>query len=241
MANGSNGKSTLQVVTPQAIEEPGVGLVPQMHAQPVASLFGDQRIFVNAPQYHWHVQGAMGVDEEARQHMIALAQRLYEFGHRTEDCEMEIWHRLGSTVELPELERQVAKSRQVMANEYDQFVQKLSDFVNQEFSQFGQRLTLLEGTSHKIQDIGTQTREVSQAMVEWVDKVEGQMMSIRSTLKKEAYLAVEYKANELKTKFLAEVDQKMTALETCLMYCMNEDCQTMAIRLQEIRNLVAAV
>ena len=48
MANRSNGESTLQVVTPQAIEEPKVGLIPQMHAQPVASLFGDRMIFVNA-------------------------------------------------------------------------------------------------------------------------------------------------------------------------------------------------
>ena len=60
---------------------------------------------------------------------------------------MEIWHRLGSTVDLPEVERQVARNQQVMANEYDQFVQKLSNFVNQEFSQFRQRLTLLAGTS----------------------------------------------------------------------------------------------
>ena len=49
---------------------------------------------------------------------------------------------------------------------------------------------MLEGTSQNIQDIGAQAREVSQAMVERVDKVEGQMMSIRSTLKKEAYVAV---------------------------------------------------
>ena len=41
MANGSNGESTLQVVTPQAIDEPQVGLVPQAHAHPVAPLFGD--------------------------------------------------------------------------------------------------------------------------------------------------------------------------------------------------------
>ena len=47
-------------------------------------------------------------------------------------------------------------------------------------------------------------------MVERVDKVEGQMMSIRSTQKMEAYLAVNYKSNELKTKILTEVDRKMT-------------------------------
>ena len=90
----------------------------------------------------------------------------------------------------------MARNQQVMANEYNQFVQKLFDFVNQEFSQFRQRLTLLEGTSRKIQGIGTQAREVSQAMVERVDKVEGQMMAIRSTLKQKAYLAVEYRAED---------------------------------------------
>ena len=41
MANGSNGESTLQVVTPQAIEEPEMGLVPQVQQQLVAPLFGD--------------------------------------------------------------------------------------------------------------------------------------------------------------------------------------------------------
>ena len=82
---------------------------------------------------------------------------------------------------------------------------------------------MLEGTSRKIQGIGTQAHEVSQAMVERVDKEEGQMMSIRSTLKKEAYVVVEYRAKELKTEILAEVDPKMTALETCLMHRMNED------------------
>ena len=60
----------------------------------------------------------------------------------------------------------MARNQHIMANESEQFVQKLSDFVNQEFSHFGQRLKLLEGTSQKIQDIGTKTREVSQAMVE---------------------------------------------------------------------------
>ena len=59
MANGSNGESTLPMVTPQIVEELEMGLVPQAQAQPVAGLFGDQRIFVNAPQYHWHVQGAV--------------------------------------------------------------------------------------------------------------------------------------------------------------------------------------
>ena len=52
MANGCNGESILPMVTPQIVEEPEMGLVLQAQAQPVAGLFGDQHIFVNAPQYH---------------------------------------------------------------------------------------------------------------------------------------------------------------------------------------------
>ena len=218
MANGSNGESTLQVVTPQAIDEPEVGLVPQMHTQPVAPFFGDRRIFVSAPQYHWHVQGAVGTDEEARQHIAAFAQRLHEFGHRTEAQEMELWHRLGHVTQLSEVEQRVANCQQEMANAFDRFTKRLSDFINREIHQFGQRFTLLEGTLQTNQDIGTQTDEVSQAMVERMDKAEGQIMTVRSTLKTEAYLAMDYKSRELKTEIMSEVNHRFTALETRLMY-----------------------
>ena len=57
------------------------------------------------------------------------------------------------------------------------------------------------------------------------------MMSIRSILKKEAYLAMTHRSDELKTEILAEVARKITALETRLMHHMNEDHQTTAIRL----------
>ena len=100
---------------------------------------------------------------------------------------------------------------------------------------------MLEGTSQTSQDIGTQAREVSQAMVERVDKVEGQIMAIRSTLKKEAYLVADYKIQELKADISNEVNQKMMALETRLVHQMNEDRQTMATRLQEINDLVVTV
>ena len=128
-----------------------------------------------------------------------------------------------------------------MADEFDRFTQRLSDFINWEIHQFGQRLTLLEGTLQTSQDIGTQAREVSQAMVERVDKVEGQIMVVRSTLKTEAYLAADYKSQELKTAIMSEVNHRLTALETPLMHQMNEDRQNMAIRLKEINDLVAAV
>ena len=104
MANGSNGESTLPMVTPQIVEEPETGLVPQAQAQSVAGLFGDQRIFMNAPQYHWQVQGVVGADDEARQHIVALAQRLHQFGHPTEERELELWHWLSHAADVPWVE-----------------------------------------------------------------------------------------------------------------------------------------
>ena len=41
MANGSNGESTLPMVTPQIMEEPETGLVLQAQVQLIAGLFGD--------------------------------------------------------------------------------------------------------------------------------------------------------------------------------------------------------
>ena len=41
LVNGSNGESTLPVVTPQVLEEPKTGLIPQAQAQPVVGLFSD--------------------------------------------------------------------------------------------------------------------------------------------------------------------------------------------------------
>ena len=57
MENGSNNNRefALRIVAPQAVEEPEMRLVPQTQTQLVVMLFGGQRIFVNASQYHWHV------------------------------------------------------------------------------------------------------------------------------------------------------------------------------------------
>ena len=66
-----------------------------------------------------HVQGTVGVDEEARQHIVALAQRLHEFNHRTKERELELWYWLGGIVELVNVEQRLANLQQLMANEYD--------------------------------------------------------------------------------------------------------------------------
>ena len=93
--SGSNGAPTIPALVPYAIVEPEASLVPQTTLQrPNENLFGDQRIFLHAPQYHWHIQGVVGVDEEARQQVVALAEQLYRLGHRTEAREMELWGRV---------------------------------------------------------------------------------------------------------------------------------------------------
>ena len=74
------------------MEEASNVLVPQIPTQPAPPMFDDQCIFINAPQYHWHVTEG---DIEARQHIIALAHQLHEFGQRTEAREPEMWRRLG--------------------------------------------------------------------------------------------------------------------------------------------------
>ena len=54
--NGSNGVPTLSAVVPSAVEEPEASLLPQIALQrPSKDLFSDQRIFLHAPQYHWHI------------------------------------------------------------------------------------------------------------------------------------------------------------------------------------------
>ena len=79
----------------------------------------------------------MDAEEEARQHIVALAQRLHGFGHHIEECKMELWHRLGGAIELLVMERRWANYQQVLEAEFNQFVAKVSDFINQEISQFG--------------------------------------------------------------------------------------------------------
>ena len=165
MANGSNGESALPMVTPQIVEEPETGLVPQAQAQPVAGLFGDQRIFVNAPQYHWHVQGAVGADDEARQHIVALAQRLHQFGHRTEERELELWHRLSNVADASGVERRLATAQERWESEYNKFIAELSNFVNKEINDFRSSIVVMSESLRDVRVFNTQNREICTSYV----------------------------------------------------------------------------
>ena len=182
MVNSSNGGSALPMVTHKVVEELEIGLVPQAQDQPVVGLFRDQIIFVSAPQYNWRVQGAVGINDEARQHKVALAQRLHQFGHRTKEREIELWHWLSNAIDLPRLERLLNKNQEIWETEYNKFVNELSIFVNKELNKF-QRSPVIMGDL--IRDFCISTTNVcesTQATSQRMDRVQQQVTSISSDL-----------------------------------------------------------
>ena len=70
-------------------------LVPQMALEAIPAqsaplgqavpLFDGLKIFVHAPQYHWHVaisEGVQAVDQEVKEHIVSIANLLDRFGHQ---------------------------------------------------------------------------------------------------------------------------------------------------------------
>ena len=139
--NGSNGVPTLSAVVPSAVEEPEASLLPQIALQrPSEDLFGGQRIFLHAPQYHWHIQGAAGVDDEARQRVVALAEQMYRFGHRTEAREMELWGRVQNVMEASGVHQLLAQLEQKMQEETTRFAEVMYKYVDDSAGQLEKTL-----------------------------------------------------------------------------------------------------
>ena len=105
MGSQSNNTLSIAPIVPYAVEEPGTSLVPQEVHPPQEALFSDKRIFVHAPQFHWHNygQGAMYVDRDAKNQIMTLADRLHEFGRWTEAHEMELWGWMQDMLRTPEV------------------------------------------------------------------------------------------------------------------------------------------
>ena len=90
MQNGSNGgdgsgQIILKVVQPSGVEESGmlepqltlqtIPMQPQVPKRPIL-LFDGSRIFVHAPQFHWHAaatEGIPAVDQDVRDHLVSIA------------------------------------------------------------------------------------------------------------------------------------------------------------------------
>ena len=81
-------------------------------------------------------------------------QRLHQFGHRIEERELELWHRLSNVADVPGVERRLATAQEMWESEYNKFIAELTSFVNKEISEFRQRIlsvgestTQLHGTA----------------------------------------------------------------------------------------------
>ena len=71
------------------VQEPSEAVV--MHE----ATFEGPRIFVQAPQYKWHLEvHVQGQDEEARWRIVLIEELLHHFGYRTEAREEELCQRL---------------------------------------------------------------------------------------------------------------------------------------------------
>ena len=80
MLNGHNGDAPPQPVLP-VVEEPETDVI-QSAVGPSGSgdvTLGGARIFIQAPQYHWHTVALVGIDAEARERLVALVQRVFAF------------------------------------------------------------------------------------------------------------------------------------------------------------------
>ena len=78
----------------------------------------------------------MGTDDEARHHIDVLVEMLHQFGHWTEEREMELWYWLSNATDWSRVERRLARSQEMWESEYNKFIVELSTFVNKEISEF---------------------------------------------------------------------------------------------------------
>ena len=78
------------------VEEPETDVV-QVAVAPSESGYvapGGSRIFIQAPQYHWHTVTSTGIDAEAQERLVALEQKVFAFGWQTEEREAELLARI---------------------------------------------------------------------------------------------------------------------------------------------------
>ena len=102
----------------------------------------------------------MGVDDEARQHIVALAQRLHQFGHWTEERELELWHRLSNATNVPGVEHRLATTQEMWESEYNKFIAELSNFVNKEINDFRRSIVVMSNSLKELRISNTHYRNL---------------------------------------------------------------------------------
>ena len=95
MLNGHNGDVSPQLTLP-VVEEHETEVI-QAAIAPGGSgdvTPGGSRIFIQAPQYHWHTVTSAGTNAEARERLVALEQKVFAFGRQIEEREAELLARI---------------------------------------------------------------------------------------------------------------------------------------------------
>ena len=141
----------------------------------------------------------MGANDEARQHIVALAQRLHQFGHRTEERELELWHWLSNAADWSGAQCRLARSQEMWESEYNKFIAELPIFVNKEISEF--RHSVLS-----VREYATQLQGTAQATSQRMDRIQNEVTSIRRDLKEQIDRAVQEAKTELRTELAAMIN-----------------------------------
>ena len=72
---------------------------------------------------------------------------------------MELWHWLSNTVDLPRVERQLAKIQELWETEYNKFIAELSTFVNKEINGFWHSIVVMSDSIRELRISNTHYRE----------------------------------------------------------------------------------
>ena len=98
MKNGNGDLSLGLVPAVPRIEEPEDPTLALQATDPSfpidTATHSGARIFIHAPQYHWHTSGIDGIDQEARERLVALEALVNHFGRQTEQWEEQLANRM---------------------------------------------------------------------------------------------------------------------------------------------------
>ena len=166
-------------------------------------------------------------------------QRLHQFGHRTKERELELWHWLSNVADVPRVEHRLARTQEMWEAECNKFIAKLSNFVNKEINAFQCNIVVMSDSLRDLRRSNTHNRKSVQATSQRVDRVENQVTSIRSDLKEQVDRVVLEVKTELRTEFKATVDKKAGSLETYVESRVNEVRQETSSILEQLKEIVA--
>ena len=163
-------------------------------------LFDGSRIFVHAPQFHWHAaatEGIPAVDQEARDRLVSIADLLDRFGRRTELREEELWARAERTAEGSQVVRLVEPLKEKIMQLEERVVQleqkvhevETRSLVNQSQRmrdrtdvdrQLGQLQTNVTNVNHRLDVVEAITKN-SDKMQQELTLMNTEVAAIRST------------------------------------------------------------